>query len=144
MSNIISRASVRAAAMTLASVLCVLCAASCQKMPVNGDLDGQWRLVELTYDDEDCTPDKAAYWNFNLHVVQWVSNNKLVSSGNMHYDKDKREIAIDIPEYLWVNWRPTLHRIGVGRNPVVYEVVSLDRRHMVLRDGNETAVFDKF
>lgn len=126
------------------ALLCIL-ATACQKTPVNGHLDGQWRMTAMTQEGQPAqTPSPAVYWEINLHVIQFVDGNELTGSANMAYDSDAATLAIDMPQYLWDAWKHNLYRCGLRRNPSLWQVKTLTRSRLVLADGNLTLEFEKF
>lgn len=45
---------------------------SCDKLPMNGDLDGMWQLMSVEMDGEvSDVKSRKRYWSFQLHLVQF-------------------------------------------------------------------------
>ena len=64
---------------------CFLCAISllllsiyaCDKVPINGQLDGMWQILNIyTPDSTRTVKDSQAYLSFQLHLSQWDFNNQ--------------------------------------------------------------------
>lgn len=72
----------------------------CDKWSHNGDLDGQWQVMEVLYDGEPIQfPDdgKKYYYNFYLSTVQLSMTGERPGrlKANMVYDKKGKEIIMD-------------------------------------------------
>ena len=50
-------------------LIAVAFATSCDKVYINGDLDGMWHLESVTYPDHTATPDMVFY-SFQRHLAQ--------------------------------------------------------------------------
>lgn len=72
----------------------------CDKWSHNGDLDGQWQVMEVLYDNTPIQfPDdgKKYYYNFYLSTVQlsMTGERPVRLKANMVYDKKGKEIIMD-------------------------------------------------
>lgn len=54
---------------TISILLLSIAFAACDKVYINGDLDGMWRLESVVYPDSTSTPDQI-YYSFQRHLVQ--------------------------------------------------------------------------
>lgn len=90
MKNILIRL---AAVMAMAAI--VLGTSSCNKRPINGDLDGQWQLMTADYPDgKQVTPDRQLYFCFFLHTANLRGSGSYTA--NMVYVKDSY-ITLEFP-----------------------------------------------
>lgn len=76
--------------------LVTIIATSCRKVSHNGDLDGQWQMQSIEYDDGTHLSGSGIYYNFMLHTAQLQSSAGGIRTGNMIYDKNK-SIFIEFP-----------------------------------------------
>lgn len=71
-------------------VFLLLSSYGCNKMPINGDLDGKWRVIEVEKDGEilEFPQDARFYYNFYLHVCQLGREVGYIDAftANMQYD----------------------------------------------------------
>ncbi len=79
----------------LISIIAMM-ATSCRKVSHNGDLDGQWQMQSITFDDGTNLSGRGIYYSFMLHTAQLRSTSGGTRTGNMVYDKDK-SIFIEFP-----------------------------------------------
>lgn len=76
--------------------LVTIIATSCRKVSHNGDLDGQWQMQSIGFDDGTSLSGSGIYYNFMLHTAQLQSSAGGIRTGNMIYEKDK-SIFIEFP-----------------------------------------------
>lgn len=133
---------------------------SCDKMPMNGDLDGMWQLVSEQLAGSNTIDDKKAdriYISFQLHTAQFDGRgivnkyystfkhkndslqfiNICTNSLNATKEDDNRlltenEIIQNMSDWGFVCLNPS------------FKVVSLNSKHMVLRSEYSTLYFRKF
>lgn len=144
---------------TILSILTVLLM-SCDKMPMNGDLDGMWQLVSEQLDGEsgqtDRKPDRI-YISFQLHTAQFDGHGKVgayystfchkgdtlrfqnicAKSMNETKEDDNRPLTEEEIKASMRDWG------FVSLNPA-FKVEMLNSKHMVLRSDFSTLRFRKF
>lgn len=127
---------------TLLLTACGLCTPSCQKAPVNGHLDGQWQVMEISPAPSD--PSQARmYYCFSLHTVQLsYSDLPAWTSGNMTFSGSR--LALEFPYAEGDVSRARLRQFGIGANPVVFEVPLLTSRRLTLQKGDTVITLRKF
>lgn len=74
-------------------MLMMICASSCRKSEINGDLDGQWQYVSVDYPDGISTEPKGFYLCISLHLAQLTDShgisNRMIHTANMTYSGDR-------------------------------------------------------
>lgn len=113
----------------------VLTSAACQKMPINGHLDGQWRVISISYDGDEIPLDGTVFWNISLHVAQFIRDNDLKATANMIYDSDKGTLCFDIPAERYYPY--SLKLCGVYSNPSYYNIDRLTHDRLVVSDTQD-------
>lgn len=72
----------------------------CEKWSHNGDLDGQWQVLQVSFSGEDVKfPDgELYYYNFYLHTFQltYTGHRPIVLTGNLTYDKHDDKIGLEM------------------------------------------------
>lgn len=126
-------------------VLLVLTANSgCQKSPINGDLDGQWQVMSVTPEPSEQIITERLYMGFYLHVCQlYYYNGGGWMAGNMKYEGNKLSLdfpySVDNPDA-----EAMLRQYGINRNPVIFDIETLSKDRLVIRDGETVVVLRKF
>lgn len=122
----------------------LLTLAGCEKTPINGDLDGQWQVMEVTPAPQETVTEERLYYCFSLHVCQLTQYGDYFKAGKMDYSGNK--ITIDFPDVNTDDIHQTrlFRQYGITRNPVVFTVEHLDGNSLVMRDGDITVRLRKF
>lgn len=115
----------------------------CNKMPINGKLDGNWQIMQIELPAEDGTyvatvPELRRYFNISLHVFQmrYVTAGESpgrAESGNLSYDKKEGRFTVDFPYNTDAGGMKWLEPYGVYSNPVTFEILRLDSKNLVVR-----------
>ncbi|MDE5797219.1 MAG: lipocalin-like domain-containing protein [Muribaculaceae bacterium] len=105
---------------------------SCQKMPVNGHLDGQWRVSSISFDGVEVPLDGTVFWNISLHVAQFIRDNDLKATANMIYNHDKSTLYFEVPADRYYPY--SLRLCGIYSNPSSFHVDVLTRERLVVSD----------
>lgn len=87
------------------AVLCVLwilllvLPQGCSKMPINGDLDGKWQVIEVEDNGVllESPPDTRYYYNFYLHVCQLGREYGYVAQFTANMEFTGKSIILDFP-----------------------------------------------
>lgn len=128
------------------SVLGILLTAltACQKTPINGDLDGQWQVMEVTPEAPETIIDERMYYCFSLHTTQltyygqgvWTTGNIVAHDGN--------KLVLDYPYAKSDTSIARLKQYGIYTNPVTFTIEHLDKNKLILRDGEVVVTLRKF
>ncbi len=121
-------------------VVMMLCVAGCRKGDINGDLDGQWQIMELERvgEGEVCHPERT-YYCLYLHTVNLTKAGGGVIGGNMMYEEGKL-LTLNFPNtkveglYYW----------GIYDRTTTFEIEHLSSEKMVLKSDKAIIVFRKF
>lgn len=124
--------------MSLAVVLLV----NCQKSPINGDLDGQWQVVDVDPKEEGPLGDTTLYYCFSLHVCQLSKTGGVYTSGNMVYEGES--LGLDFPYAKSQTAIAKLKQYGIYENPVTFEIIHLDNKKLILKNGDVVVTMRKF
>lgn len=117
---------------------------SCPKHPINGDLDGQWQVMEVTPEAPEIVIHERIYYCFSLHTTQltfygagpWASGNIL--------KYDENQLVLDFPYATSALSKARLKQYGIYSNPVTFTIKYLDKKHLILRDGDVVVTLRKF
>ncbi|MDE7110077.1 MAG: lipocalin-like domain-containing protein [Muribaculaceae bacterium] len=117
---------------------------SCQKSPINGNLDGQWQVMAVTPQPEVELLQTRIYYCFSLHTCQlsfygpgpWTAGNIL-----QYTDKS---LVLEFPYANSEESVIKLRQYGINTNPVSFTIETLTKEKMVLRDGDTVVELRKF
>ena len=138
---------------------------SCDKLPSNGDLDGQWQLMELNrkssptdeaYNEKSNVKDQKIYWRFQLDLLM-IHTSKAKLNGRTNdtsarfrhqggelqltqtyiHEFDKDELITDPNTTI-------LESIGITGNTETFKVEQLNNERMVLVNNKKQLIFRKF
>ena len=129
---------------TAIAALIMLILSGCQKSPINGDLDGQWQVMEVAPKAPEIIVDQRLYMCFSLHTVQltyygdgpWTSGNILKFDDN--------ELVLEFPYADSDRSVALLRQYGIYSNPVTFSIEHLDSKKLILRDGATVVTLRKF
>ena len=113
---------------------------TCQKAPINGDLDGQWQVIQVDPDPQVQFPERL-YYNFSLHVCSLSYYGGYFQSANMIYEDDK--ISLDFPYPNATVGFLTLSLYGINSNPVTFNVHFENHNRMILYNNESTVVLQR-
>ena len=115
--------------------------AACQKSPVNGDLDGQWQVTDVTPPVNHPEFSGRLYYCFSLQVCQ-LTTGPVYTSGNLRFNGDR--LSLDFPFATSPEAADSLRWWGINSNPVAFTIRSLDKDRLVMSDGEVTVTMRKF
>lgn len=143
---------------SLLLLLSVLLSA-CDKVPMNGDLDGMWQLMTIqTSDNLRNVKDQRAYICFQLHLTQWndLKSNRYFYSHFIHtadslffFDiAHPSKHAVDDNEDEWVTAAEMQDGLfdcwGIHQINPHFRVMKLDSRSLELQQADTLLTFRKF
>lgn len=121
----------------------LFCFSGCQKSPINGDLDGMWQIVSIDPEPDDGPFDPSQlYYNFSLHVCQLSTYGGTWINGLMNFDSDI--LTIDFSSFNVPDQQLKLRQYGINSDNVTFTVELLNRKSLVLRDGDTVITLRKF
>ncbi len=126
------------------SLLTLFITTGCPKHPINGDLDGQWQVMEVTPEPSEVVILERLYYCFSLHTTQltsygtgpWLSGNILKF--------DDHQLVLDFPYATSALSKARLKQYGIYNNPVTFTIEHLDKKKLILRDGDVVVTLRKF
>ena len=125
-------------------LILILSVVSCQKAPINGDLDGQWQVMEVTPEAPEIIIPERLYYAFSLQNCQLTYYGGVFTSGILTYNKGEDSFIIDFPHANSQESIATLEQYGIYSNPVVFKIEFLDKQKLILKDGEVRVVLRKF
>ena len=142
-SSVLKSASARFATISIALIF-IFIAGGCQKSPINGDLDGQWQICEVTPTPQEEIIKRKLYYCFYMHTCQLTSPGYTFIRGNFTYDGNT--IMIDFPSY---DDEPestiaTMRQYGIYSNPVTFNIKFLDSEKLIIENPDATITLRKF
>ncbi len=125
-----------------AIILLTLFIQSCQKAPINGDLDGQWQIMEVSPKPTETIINERLYYCFYMHSCMLTYYGGGVTSGTFIYDK--KTIVLTFPYAQADITKQQLKQYGIYSNPVTFTIDYLDNKKLILRDGETVVTLRKF
>lgn len=132
-------------------------ATSCDKVPVNGDLDGMWQVMSITHNGQvEEVKEQQSYLSIQLHLFQLGTlANSIQYFGYFDHTKDSLYLRnISVPSQheqageddVLIDERDIakLHRWGIYRSPDGFKVITLNNDKLVLQSDSVTVSFRKF
>lgn len=126
-------------ASAIAAIIFIATAMSCQKRNINGDLDGQWRIISIENLQEGTTTEpQGLFICFNLHTVN-LTKGPVIFAGNMVHDGNR--IALEFP-YNTDN--VSLNEWGIYSWQTTFEITHLSGSDLTLRSDTALICLRKF
>lgn len=115
----------------------VLGATSCRKGGINGDLDGQWQIMEVeNLATGETTGQQRLYYCLYLHTVNLTGSG--MTTGNMTYEGDR--LTLEFP----ISTVDQLSRWYIYEKTTIFRVEALSGSHMVLVSDRVRISFRKY
>lgn len=115
---------------------------SCEKAPINGDLDGQWQVMSVTPQPTESPIEERLYYCFYLHVCQLTYYDGVFTEANMKFDG--KTLYLDFPYAETEGNDIKLRQYGINENPITFNVEHLDNKSLILRHGDTVVTMRKF
>lgn len=115
----------------------------CQKSPINGDLDGQWQVVTVEPEVTEIILTEKLYMCFSLHVCQLSQYGGVWTTGKMEY-VNNQTLYLYFPYAITYLSEAKLRQYGINKNPVTFTIEHLDKKSLILRDGDVIVTLRKF
>lgn len=114
----------------------------CQKSPINGDLDGQWQVMQV----EPQPPivfEQRMYYCISLHVCQLsIYDEGVLATGNLNYSGDT--LTLDFRDFGTEHKDDLLRQFGINENPIVFKVEFPDKNKLILRSDDTVVTLRRF
>lgn len=114
---------------------------SCQKAPINGDLDGQWEVVDVIPAPEHIIIQERLYYNFYLHTCMLSYNGGTTAYAKMAYNGET--MTLDFIELTPEGNFEWAQQYGIVTNPISFDVSFQDSHHLILSNNDVTVVLVK-
>lgn len=115
---------------------------SCQKSPINGDLDGMWQVMNVTPEPELQPIEERLYYNFYLHVCTLSYYGGGVTTGNMIFTGDS--LFLDFPNAQTTETLIKLKQYGINSDHARFRIEKLNRSSLIMSSGETTVTLRKF
>lgn len=134
-------------------VLMMIIVSGCGKMSHNGDLDGQWEVMQVVDGGQEieAPADTTFYYNFYLHTVQlsFTGNRSIMLTGNMTYSRGDERLGLEMGFVKAGRVDPSLIALlphwGMPKSgEVVMHIDELTSSRLVMSHGDVTVVCRKF
>ena len=123
------------------TILTALLLGGCTKAPINGNLDGQWQVVEVIPKPSEEIIGERIYYNFSLHVCMLSYYGGTFLFANMEYDGET--LYLDFAEDKTEEDAVALRQYGILNNPISFSVKFTDSHHLTLSSENSQVVLVK-
>lgn len=110
----------------------------CGKLPINGDLDGQWQILEIRYADGRVETPERAYYCVQLHTITLRQVSGPNQTGNMVYEGDQLRIDMPLSD---VN---DLRVFGLDDTEETFTITELSSSRLVLTSDYARLTLRKF
>lgn len=127
------------------SLLCIFLSViltGCQKTPINGDLDGEWEVMEVYPDPPEWDKDLRIFYNFSRSACQLTQYGGPFTLGNLVYEGST--ITLKFPFIHTESEELQLKQYGIYSNPVSFEVEFQGKRKLILSNEESTVILKKF
>ena len=115
---------------------------NCTKAPINGDLDGEWEVMEVYPETSGGFEHTRLFYNFSRHVCMLTYYGGPFTDGNMIYDGTS--LSLEFPYVITPAQYQKLNRYGIFSNPVTFTVEFHGKKNMVLYNETSRVILRKF
>ena len=116
---------------------------SCQKSPINGDLDGRWQIMEIEVGNEvRNVRENQLYYNFYLHVCNLSYYGGWYTVGNFSHENNL--LFINFPYIQTNQGNLKLQEYGIYSNPVTFHIEHLTKEKLIIKEGDVVITLRKF
>lgn len=127
------------AAAILTAMLLSIAATACRKGGINGDLDGQWRVITVEHlDDGTVSEPYNHFYCLYLHTAN-LTNPGVTATANMTYDKDAGRLTLEFP-YGTEQLAPW----GIYASPTDFAIEHLTSQTLVVASDKARITMKKF
>ncbi len=129
-------------------ITCTLLAA-CDRVYINGELDGMWRLENIIYPDSTATPEQIFY-SFQRHMTQVSKHNDSTLPirylGNLYYDGTTLTMSnfYSFPHEEHTATKEILKEFHLYSDSTVFQIISLDNESLIMKSGERTYTLRKW
>lgn len=133
----------------------LLIVGGCDKLPMNGKLDGKWQLKTIIKDSQEKNQeDSGIFWSFQLKLCQItymrgifdgasnIANTRFLYKNdslfifNIYLNFRNRDSLIVTPTTIF-------EEAGITGSQEGFKVITLNKKNMLLENGNKKLLFRK-
>lgn len=114
----------------------------CQKTPINGNLDGEWEVMEVITENVKPEPSDRYFYNFSRHVCQLTLFGYPFTNGSLIYDGDI--MTLNFPFVVSTSEKDLLKQYGIFTNPVSFDVKFEGKSRLILSNDETLIILKKF
>lgn len=129
-------------ALTIPLLVLLILSPGCQKAPINGDLDGQWQIMSVEPEAPETIISERLYYCFYMHSCMLTYYGGVATNGKFIYKDDV--ITMEFPYATTPSLKAQLKQYGIYSNPVTFTIEHLDKKKLILRDGDVVVTMRKF
>ena len=123
-------------------LLISLFSGGCQRLAINGDLDGEWEVMEVDPKPPYTSENTRYFYNFSHHVCQLTVYGGVFTSGNLSYHDNT--MGLDLPYIKTPEQKLRLKQYGIYTNPVSFNVYFEKKDRLILSNEDVTITLRKF
>lgn len=123
--------------------------AACDKVYINGELDGMWRLEEVVYPDSIVNPE-LVFYSFQRHMTQISKHNDTTLPirflGNLHYNGNTLAMShfYSFPHEQYAATVEMLKDFHLYNDSTVFQIITLDSENLIMKDGERRYTLSKW
>lgn len=114
----------------------------CEKLNINGDLDGEWEVMNVYPSPPPIELDTRYFYNFQLHVCQLTIYGLPFTNGNLDYKGSN--MTLNFPYIKNQEEILQLKQYGIFTNPVTFNVEFIGKTGLILSNEDVTITLRKF
>lgn len=122
---------------------------ACDKVYINGDLDGMWKLESVVYPDSTAMPDQIFY-SFQRHLVQVSKHDGTELPkrflGNLDYRGSTLSMSNfqSFPQEEYPATTEMLREFHLYSDSTAFNVITLDEEKLILENGERIYTLRKW
>lgn len=119
--------------------------AACDKVYINGDLDGMWQLKKVENTNESAVEyPKDIYYSFQRNLTFISKQNEtdipLRYLGNLYYSEQDKSVTINglrnFPDEAYVATLDDLKQFMLFDTNIIFKISTLDKEQLIMEYGN--------
>lgn len=119
-----------------------ICLSACHYRSINGDLDGNWKLISIEKTDGAVIRPTSSFYAIAMHTINLRSQSAPTATGNISYDKDSKVLYIEFPR----TYSMAIYGLPDAPCEVSFDIKQLSSNKLVmqLRSDGSILSFRKF
>ena len=119
---------------------------SCSKVPINGDLDGMWKMTSMEWSDGTTTSPERIFFSFELDCIQVTNkgNNSCSYIGLMN----KNDNTIRVDKFKdssgEIKKAECLKQFGILETPTEFNIEKINHSKLIIKSKDCILSFTKF